>query len=136
MFTSTWQTTVITSSENTVWLTTKRYLLETHGRSALCNLQKRHVYRITLYEDSSQPFSLIDLKPICGYDKRVLQHHPHQLEPYIKIEVFTNAHDSLQEVKQLQVEHDSENVILGIGVGKLWIQPEQQQLKDVTIHKQ
>lgn len=52
------------------------------------------------------------------------------------IEVFTNARDSLQEVKQLQVEYESENVILGIGVGKLWNQPEQQQLKDVTIYKQ
>ena len=77
---------------------TQCHLPQRHRQQLLCNYKNGTRKRITLYEDTIPLFSIIDLKPIRGYDKRDFQHHPHQSEPYTMLQVFTNIHDALQEV--------------------------------------
>ena len=52
---------------------------------------------------------------IHGYDNRLLTHSPDKLEPYTMLEIFSNVHDAMQELKDLQMDNGDGDILLGIG---------------------
>ena len=52
---------------------------------------------------------------IHGYDDRLLTHSHDKLEPYTMSEIFSNVHNAMQELKDLQMDHGDGDTLLGIG---------------------
>ena len=48
------------------------------------------------------------------YDDRLLTHSPDKLELYTMLEFFSDVHDAMQEVKNLQMDHEHGDTLLGI----------------------
>ena len=67
-------------------------------------------YRI--YNISELPY--FQTTRIHGYDDRLLTHSPEKLEPYTMLEIFSDVHYAMQEVKSLQMDHENGDTLLGI----------------------
>ena len=52
---------------------------------------------------------------IHGYDVQLLAHSHDKLEPYTMLESFSDVHDAMQELKDLQIDHRDGDTLLGIG---------------------
>ena len=52
---------------------------------------------------------------IHGYNDRLLTHSPDQLEYYRMLEIFSDVHDAVQELKYFQIDNEDGNTLLGIG---------------------
>ena len=50
-----------------------------------------------------------------GYDNRLLTHSSDKLEPYTMLEIFSNVHDAMQELKDLQIDNENGDTLFGIG---------------------
>ena len=51
---------------------------------------------------------------IHGYDDWLLTHPPDKLEPYTMLEILSDVHDAIQELKDLQMDHGDGDTLLGI----------------------
>ena len=52
---------------------------------------------------------------IHHYDDRLLTHYPDKLKPYTMLKIFSDVHDAMQELKNLQMDHGDGDTLLGIG---------------------
>ena len=52
---------------------------------------------------------------IHRYNNRPLTHSPDKLELYAMLEIFSNVHDAMQELKDLQMDNGDRVTLLGIG---------------------
>ena len=66
-------------------------------------------------EDTISKLPYFQTKRIHGYDGRLLTHSSDKLEPYTMLEIFSDVHDAMQELKDLQVDHGDGDTLLGIG---------------------
>ena len=62
---------------------------------------------------SELPYSLTI--QIHDYGDRLLTHFPDKLESYAMLEIFSNVHDAMQELKDLQMDNGDGDTLLGIG---------------------
>ena len=61
--------------------------------------------------------NFVKLARIRGYDSRMIQKPPHHLAPYSMLNIFTEIHESMEEMRRIQMEHGNGNLLTGIGVG-------------------
>ena len=66
-------------------------------------------------EDATLDPPAIQTTQLHRYDNRLLTHSPDKLEPYSMLEIFSNVHDAMQELKDLQMHNGDGNTLLGIG---------------------
>ena len=59
--------------------------------------------------------TFIKIPKIRGYDIRMITKPPHHLAPYSMLNIFSEIHDAMEEVKELQVQQGEGNVLMGIG---------------------
>ena len=59
--------------------------------------------------------NFLQLPKIRGYDPRMIIKPPQHLAPYSMLNIFSEIHDAMQEVKELQMQHGEGNVLMGIG---------------------
>ena len=52
---------------------------------------------------------------IHGFGDQLLTHAPDKLEPYTKLEFFSDVHDTMQDLKALKMNHEDGCTLLGIG---------------------
>ena len=66
-------------------------------------------------EDTTFELSVFQTTRIHGHDNRLLTHSPDKLDPYTMLEIFSNVHDAMQELKNLQMDNGDMDTLLGIG---------------------
>ena len=59
--------------------------------------------------------SIVRLKPIRGYDVRLLKHQPSHLDPYTMMQVLSYVHDAVTDLKRIKMKEGNGNVLTGIG---------------------
>ena len=73
------------------------------------------VTTVPVLEDTISELSYFQTTQIHGYDKRLLTHSPDKLEPYTMLQFFSDVHDAMQELKDLQMDNGDGDTLLGIG---------------------
>ena len=66
-------------------------------------------------EDTISELPYFQTTRIHGYDDRLLIHSPDKLEPYTMLEIFSDVHDAVQELKDLKMDHGDCDSLLDIG---------------------
>uniref|UniRef100_A0A7M5XFT0 Reverse transcriptase n=1 Tax=Clytia hemisphaerica TaxID=252671 RepID=A0A7M5XFT0_9CNID len=61
--------------------------------------------------------NFVKLPKIRGWDPRMIRKPPQHLAPYSMLNIFSEIHDAMEEVKQLQMQHGNGDLLTGIGVG-------------------
>jgi len=56
-------------------------------------------------EDTFNHTKFAKIKAIKGYDLRLLTKTPKTLEPYAVLNIFSEVHDAIRELKDLQMQH-------------------------------
>ena len=70
---------------------------------------------VPVLEDTTSELPAFKTTRIHGYDNRPLTNSPDKLEPYTMLEIFSNVHDAMQELKDLQMDNGDGDTLLGIG---------------------
>ena len=70
---------------------------------------------MSVLKDTISELPYFQTTRIHDYDDRLLTHPPDKLEPYTMLEFFSDVHDAMQEVKNLQMDHEHGDTLLGIG---------------------
>ena len=68
-------------------------------------------------EDTISELPYFQTTQIYGCDGRLLTHSSNKLEPFTALDIFSDVHDAMQELKDLQVDHGDGDMLLGIGKG-------------------
>ena len=66
-------------------------------------------------EDVAPELPALQTMRLHGYDNWLLTHFPDKLEPYTVLEIFSNIHDTMQELRDLQMDNEDDNTLLGTG---------------------
>ena len=66
-------------------------------------------------EDTISELPYFQTTRIHGYDDRLLIHSPDKLKPYTMLEIFSDVHDAVQELKDLRMDHGDGDSLLDIG---------------------
>ena len=66
-------------------------------------------------EDTISELPYFQTTRIHGYDDQLLTHSSDRLEPWTMLEIFSNVHDAMQELKEFQMNHGNHDTLLGIG---------------------
>ena len=80
------------------------FLISANGTTTLMLLLKDTISELPYFQTTH----------IHGYDDRLLIHPPDKLEPYTMLEIFSDVHDAMQELKDLQMDHGDGDTLLGI----------------------
>ena len=84
---------------------------------------QRHIFLISangtitptpVLEDTTSELPYLQTTRIHGYDDQLLTHSLDKLEPYTMLEIFSDVHDAMQELKDLQMDHGDGDTLLGI----------------------
>ncbi|MEO0683466.1 MAG: reverse transcriptase domain-containing protein [Cyanobacteria bacterium J06649_11] len=59
--------------------------------------------------------AFVKIPKIRGYDIRMITKPPHHLAPYSMLNIFSEIHDAMEEVKEIQVQQGEGNLLMGIG---------------------
>ena len=70
---------------------------------------------VPVLEDTTPDLPAFQTTQLHRYDDRLLTNSPDRLEPYTMLEIFSNVHDAMQELKDLQMHNGDGNTLLGIG---------------------
>ena len=60
---------------------------------------------VSVLEDTTPDPPVFQTTRLHGYDNQLLTHSPDKLEPYTMLEIFSNVHDAMQELKDLQMDN-------------------------------
>ena len=66
-------------------------------------------------EDTASELPYFQTTRIHGYDERLITHSPEKLKPSTMLEFSSDINDVMQEVKDLQMDHEDGDTLRGIG---------------------
>ena len=90
------------------------YLTDINGMYCIVSANAT-VMSMPVLEDTISELPYFQTTRIHGYDDQLLTHSHDKLEPYTMSEIFSNVHDAMQELKDLQMDHGDGDTLLGIG---------------------
>ena len=90
------------------------YLKDTNGTYFLISVNGT-VTPMPVSDDIISELPYFQATRIHGHDDRLLTHTPDKLEPYTELEFFSDVHDTMQDLKALQMNHGDGWTLLGIG---------------------
>ena len=70
---------------------------------------------MAVLEDTISKLSYFQTTQIHFYDGSLLTHSPDKMEPYTMLENFSDVHDALQQLKDLQMDYGDGDTLPGIG---------------------
>ena len=90
------------------------YLKDNNGRHFLISANAS-VTPVPVLEDTTPDLPAFQTTRLHGYGDRLLTHSPDKLEPYTMLGIFSNVHDAMQQLKDLQMDNVDGDTLLGIG---------------------
>ena len=90
------------------------YLKDSNGKYFLISANGT-VTPVPVLEDAAPELPAFQTTRLHGHDNRLLIHSPDKLEPYTVLEIFSNIHDAMQELRDLQMDNGDEDTLLGTG---------------------
>ena len=90
------------------------YLKDINGTYLLISANGT-VTPMRVLEDTISKLPYFQTTRIHEYDDWLLTHAPDKLEPYTTLEIFSNVHDAMQELNDLQMDNGDQDTLMGIG---------------------
>ena len=90
------------------------YLKDSNGTYFLISANGT-VTPVPVLEDVAPELPALQTMRLHGYDNWLLTHFPDKLEPYTVLEIFSNIHDTMQELRDLQMDNEDDDTLLGTG---------------------
>ena len=80
------------------------YLKDSNGTYFLISANGT-ITPVSVLEDMTPDPPAFQTTRLHGYDDQLLTHSHDKLEPYTMLEIFSNVHDAMQELKDLQMDN-------------------------------